>query len=64
MEFINNQERNYITNFATILESGYWEEFCSKYGFSEYAIAEGMDSQEETIISGEDAKEWGLLDNK
>jgi len=44
-----------------ILDAGYWEEFCEKYGWSLYCVNEGCPDTETEEITLKEAKRWDLL---
>jgi len=51
----------FFVTIEEILDSGYWIDFCNKYGYSEYAVNEGINENEEIEITEYEAREWGLL---
>lgn len=53
------------TTLGEILHAPYinsWDDFCEKYGYSEWCINEGRAEEDEVVeISLQDAKRYGLL---
>lgn len=43
------------------MNRGVWDEFCEMAGLSVYAMNEGMDPEQEFILTEEQARELGLL---
>ncbi len=51
-----------IVTAEEIQDRGVWDEFCEKHGINVWAVNEGlMDSDEEFILSEEEAKSYGFL---
>jgi hypothetical protein len=50
----------FITTPNELMDQGKWREYCELSGYSEYAVAEGMDGDMEIILTKEQVEELGL----
>jgi hypothetical protein len=51
-----------IVTAYELIDSGYWENYCDKHGINEWSVNEGlMDSDEELVLSEEEARDYGFI---
>jgi hypothetical protein len=51
-----------IVKIGTIIDSGYWEEYCEAYDVGVYSVNEGiMDEDDNAFISASDAFRYGVI---
>lgn len=58
---IKKANKTISVSLREVSDSGYWEEFCKKYGVNEWCINEGADEEAEYDILLSDAKKWDLI---